>query len=648
MCGIAGVISPQPSDADRFRRAGDIMRHRGPDAEGLHLAGAASLVFRRLAIIDLSPSGNQPMSNEDGTVWTVFNGEIYNFRELRAELGGRHRFRSKTDTETIIHGYEEWGIEGLLSRIDGMFAFAIWDENRQLLALARDRIGKKPLYHTESGEGFAFASTINALLELLPEPPGLDPAALDDYLVYQSVPSPRTIYAGIDSLPPAHWAIWRPGSGLEIRRYWELSYASKKRRREPELLEELDALVRSAVERRLVSDVPLGAFLSGGVDSSLVVGVMSALGAGPVEAVNIGFEDPQYDESPYARIVAAHCKASLHQHVLPPDEVCRLPEIIWHFGQPHADVSIVPTYAVGRAAREHVTVVLNGDGGDEAFAGYARPIVARAAEAVRRLVPSVLQGRAAAAIGAGGRNGRILAAALQRSAKDAFIYDRGLRPYRGDLYTDAFMERLAGRDPDTHYAAAWDRADGPTDCDRALQGDLTTYLPDQLLTKMDVATMAHSVEARSPLLDTKLLEFAASIPASQLTRGFQTKYLLKRLAERYVPPEVLYRRKRGFVMPASRWLRHELAPQLKAILLSPEALNRGIFKPNVVRRMVEEHAANVRDWGPQLWTMLVLEIWTRLFIDGSLARTDRLDAKAPITPPRADARQAGPVVNATS
>jgi len=626
LCGIAGIVSDQPLSKERLERSAERMRHRGPDAQGITTQGIASLVFRRLAIIDLSPDGNQPMANETGTLWVVFNGEIYNFRELRQELQAHHAFHSKTDTEVLLHGYEEWGFQELLRRIDGMFAIALWDSARGELFLARDRLGKKPLYYADRPDSLAFASTLNALLELLPETPDIDPLALDSYLVYQAVPAPQTIYRGIRALPPAHYAYWREGQPLEIKRYWRLSYAEKQRRSERELLADLDKLVRAAVERRLLSDVPLGAFLSGGVDSSLIVAVMSDLGAGPVEAVHVGFEEAEFDERPYARAVAEKWGAHLHEHVMRPDEVQNLPQIVWHYGQPLADISIVPTYAVARAAREHVTVILNGDGGDEAFAGYARPIVTRAAEQTRALVPPALQGTAGRLIGRAGKRGRMLAGAIQQSAEAAFNYDRGLRSVRSTLYTPGFLACLEDADPDAHYRQVWREADGPTDTDRALYGDLTTYLPDQLLVKMDVSTMAHSLEARSPLLDRQLIEYAATIPAQQLTAGYRTKPLLKRLAERYVPAHVLHRRKRGFVMPASRWLRGELAPHLRALLGAPAIAERGLFRPDVLCHMLDEHQSGQRDWGDPLWTLMVLEIWSRLFVDRTLSREDRLDA----------------------
>jgi asparagine synthase (glutamine-hydrolysing) len=464
---------------------------------------------------------------------------------------------------------------------------------------------------------------LNSLLELLPHKPEIDIDALDQFLVYQAVPAPKTIYRGISALLPAHYARFRPGAEVETKRYWKLSYAQKIRRKEADLLDELDHRLRHAVARRLISDVPLGAFLSGGVDSSLIVAIMSDLGAGPVEAINVGFHEKEYDERPFARLVASHCNAKLHEHVMDEDEVQNLPAILWHYGQPHADVSIVPTYAVARAARQHVTVVLNGDGGDEAFAGYARPIVARAAQQVRHVVPSPFLGLAASmATRVGKKRGQMLA----RELRESHTYDRGIRPIRAHLYQPSFSAQLSDEHPDILYRDVWREADGPTDVDRALFSDMTTYLPDQLLTKMDVSTMAHSIEARSPLLDLGVLTFAASVPSKQLTRGYNTKPLLKRLAEKYVPREVLYRRKRGFVMPVSHWLRTTLATTMRILLSSPSFTERGIFDPYQVREMMNEHTTAKRDWGEVLWSLMVLEIWFRMFVDETLNRGERLDS----------------------
>jgi asparagine synthase (glutamine-hydrolysing) len=632
VCGIIGIVEQSEGMSDeRFIAARDLMCHRGPDDAGLLTLGPVRLGARRLAIIDLSPAGHQPMVSADGRVAVVFNGEIYNYRALRRDLEPAYAFRSRSDTEVLLAGFLTWGWDGLLRRIDGMFALAIWDTRTQTLYAARDRVGKKPLFYARRNGGLCFASTLNALRALLPGAHTIDPVALDAYLTYQAVPAPLTLFQGISQLPPAHQLKFElPAGRLDVARYWDVCATPKLRWSEPEVLDELDKLVRAAVRRRLESDVPLGAFLSGGVDSSLVVAMMAQEMQTPVEAVVMGFDDPTYDERPYARRVARRWGARLHEHVLQPSSIAALPEIIWQYGQPLADVSIVPTYFVAKAARQHVTVVLNGDGGDELFGGYARPVVARAAQYYRAILPGALRQVFASGLAANGhgllRRASLLVRAGAGDAADAFVYDRAFRAYRSRAYTDAFARSLAGCHPDSLYRAVWERADGFDDVDRALYGDFTTYLPDQLLTKMDVSTMAHSVEGRAPLLDTALVEFAARIPTNLRLRNFQTKYLLKRLAERYVPREVLYRRKRGFVMPAADWLRGELAPYVRATLLSPTFRERGWIRPGFAARMVEEHLTGVHDWGEQLWTLFVLEVWARMALDGSLRRTDTLEA----------------------
>jgi asparagine synthase (glutamine-hydrolysing) len=632
MCGILGLLSPSAQERrSDFIRARDLMAHRGPDDAGLHTEPGVLLGFRRLSILDLSPDGHQPMTTPDGQVTLVFNGEIYNFRVLRRTLAETYDFQSQTDSEVILAGYLEWGWSKLLRRLDGMFAFALWDAREQLLYAARDRSGKKPFFYAERPDGLLFSSTLNALSALLPSTE-VNPRGLDAYLTYQALPAPLTMLKGVHQLPPAHALRYDPRSqSLNVDRYWDLDFEPKLSLSEDDVLDQLDALLRSAVRKRLVSDVPLGAFLSGGVDSSLVVSLMAQEQQSPVEAVVMGFEDAAFDERPYARQVAQKWDVRLHEHVLRPNMIADLPEIIWHYGQPHADVSIVPTYYVAKAAREHVTVVLNGDGGDEVFGGYARPMVARAAQTYRRLLPAPIRqllGRSLQGV-----NGHpllkrtsMLATAGQHSAQEAFVYDRAFRPYRETAYTSFLKHASDAWHPDALYQAVWDRADFSDDVDRALYGDFVTYLPDQLLTKMDVSTMAHSVEARSPLLDVDVVEFAARIPTHLRLKGYTTKYLLKRLAERYVPRDLLYRRKRGFVMPASDWLRQDLAPYLRATLLSPTFKDRGWIDPEFVTRMVDEHTAHSADWGEQLWTLFVLEVWSRMALDGTLDRRESLDA----------------------
>ncbi len=633
MCGIVGFVGDVSSGRlDRLVKARDLMVHRGPDDAGLSNVGAAHFGFRRLAILDLSHAGHQPMLSEDRSVALVFNGEIYNFRTLRRDLERSCRFRSDTDSEVLLKGYQEWGWEELLRRIDGMFAFAIWDDRKQTLFAARDRAGKKPFFYTRLAGGVAFASTLNALRELVPERNEIDPIALDAYLTYQALPSPHTMLKDVYQLAPAHQLRYGlEGDRLHTERYWELDYGPKWDKNEEGLLDDLDDLVRRAVRKRLVSDVPLGAFLSGGVDSSLVVSMMAQEQTAPVEAVVIGFEDPAFDERPFARKVAEKWGVNLHEHVLQSDAVSDLPEIIWHYGQPLADVSIVPTYYVAKAAKQHVTVVLNGDGGDEVFGGYARPMVARAAQVYRSLLPRGIRRTVGKQLGeVNGSAGflkrvRMLTTSGQVSAREAFVYDRAFRRHRHEAYAPALQDAVAERHPDAFYQEVWDAANGVDDVDRCLYGDLASYLPDQLLTKMDVSTMAHSVEARSPLLDTALLEYAARIPTSLRLKGYTTKYLLKKLAERYVPRDVLYRRKRGFVMPTSDWLRGELAPYVEGALLDGRFAERGWIAPEFAERMVSEHMSGCWNWGEQIWTLFVLEIWSRMTLDGSLHRGDSLE-----------------------
>jgi len=634
MCGIIGAVGvSDPQIKDRVARAADLMLHRGPDDWGIYSDGHAALGFRRLSIIDLSLAGHQPMVTPDGSAVLIFNGEIYNYRELRKQLEPDYEFRSQSDSEVLLNGYLAWGWDELLRRIDGMFAFAIWDTRKHRLHIARDRAGKKPLFYARTPEGFVFASTLNAVLALHRSRPDVDPLAIDAYLSYQAVPSPMTAFKGVEQLPPAHALVFNLDQHkLTVERYWDVRYASKLKLAEPELLEHLDELVRRAVRRRLMSDVSLGAFLSGGVDSSLVVALMAEELRKPVEAVVIGFADPVFDERPHARKAAAHLNVHLHEHELPPDALDALPEIIWHYGQPFADVSMVPTYFVSKYARQHVTVVLNGDGGDELFGGYARPVVARAAAPYRRMVPARVRrsigdwfsGNESKAL----RKLSLLAKAGRFDGHRAFPYERGFQDFRDLMYTDSFRRQTAAVDPAEHYRAVWDAADGCDDVDKVLCLDFKTYLPDQLLTKMDVSTMAHSVEARSPLLDKQLIEFAASIPTALRLRGFTTKYLLKKLAARHVPSEIVYRKKRGFVMPISSWLRGELAGSMRTVLESKSFVDRGWIRPDSVKRMIAEHSSQQRNWSEQLWTLFVLELWARVALDKILSRDTPLKAVA--------------------
>ena len=635
MCGIIGHVGPRARALEgRLLSARDAMAHRGPDDAGLWTDDHAALGARRLSILDLSPSGHMPMASADGRHVLVFNGAVYNFVELRAELAREVPFRSSGDTEVILQGFRVWGWDRLLDRLDGMFAFALWDARERTLYAARDRMGEKPFFYGRHDDGLSFASTLTALLQLRGGPSIVDVRALDAYLTYQAVPAPLAMFEGTSQLPPAHELRFSPDTGeLRVSRYWDLRFAPKRRVRESDALNEIDGIVRHSVAQRLRSDVPTGTLLSGGVDSSLVTAIASQESGRTLDAVTMGFHESQLDERPFARAVAARHGVTLHEEVLTPRVATDLPAIVWHYGQPVADVSIVPNYYMAKAARRFMTVALVGDGADEAFGGYARPMVERAAGIYRALLPSPMR-RALGAIlrerpGTRSEGLRrklaLLANAGAGSAADAFVYDRAFRRLRDESYDPCLLAALDGWHPDSLYHDAWSHAVAADDVDRALYGDITTYLPDQLLAKADVSAMAHSLETRSPFLGREVLEYAATLPTSLRLKGWTTKYLLKRVAERYVPLEALHRRKRGFVMPASDWLRGDLASFARATLGSPRFLDRGWLSADAVRRLLAEHASGARDWGQQLWTLMILEIWARLALDGSLVPSDPLD-----------------------
>jgi asparagine synthase (glutamine-hydrolysing) len=515
-----------------------------------------------------------------------------------------------------------------------MFAFALWDTHERTLYAARDRMGEKPFFYGRHDDGLSFASTLTALLRLRGGPAIVDVRALDAYLTYQAVPAPLAMFDGTAQLPPAHELRFSPDAGeLRVSRYWDLRFAPKQRITERDALDRLDEIVRHSVAQRLRSDVPTGTLLSGGVDSSLVTALASQESGRTLDAVTMGFRDGQLDERIFARAVAARHGVALHEEVLTPHVATDLPAIVWHYGQPLADVSIVPNYYMSRAARRFMTVALVGDGADELFGGYARPTVARAARIYRALLPSPMRRALGAMLGdrPGTRSEglrrklALLAETGAVSAADAFVYDRAFRRMRSDAYDPRFLAALDGWHPDSLYHDAWSNAAAADDVDRALYGDATTYFPDQLLAKADVSAMAHSLETRSPFLAREVIEFAATLPTSLRLKKWTTKYLLKRVAERYVPAEALHRRKRGFVMPAADWLRGDLAPLARATVGSARFLDRGWLSADAVRGLLAEHASGARDWSQQLWTLMILEIWARLALDGSLAPSDQLD-----------------------
>jgi len=632
MCGIAGKLHferDRPVDPELLARMCDTLAHRGPDNAGVWCDGPVGLGHRRLSVVDLSAAGHQPMTNEDGSLWIVFNGEIYNFPELRAELEWLgHRFRSRTDTEVVLHLYERLGAD-CLQRLRGMFAFAIWDARRHELFLARDRVGKKPLSYHLDDSGITFASEIKAILQDpdIERRPDLD--AIHHYLTYQSVPAPLSAFQGIRKLPPGHFLRVRDGR-VEVRRYWKLCYLPKRRAAtararadlEMELIERLD----EAVSIRLMADVPLGAFLSGGVDSSAVVALMCRRARGPVRTFSIGFDELAHDELRFARRVANHLGTEHTELMVRPSAAEVLPRLAWHFDEPFADASAIPTYLVSKLAREHVTVVLNGDGGDENFAGYDRYVANQLAARLGPLRPMLASrafryGLDLLPHGAGSGSGRwrlkrfveqLGRSPVERNAAWLAQFDAQAKQ---QLYSEAFMHAVGFGNAEDLLVARYRETDADNFTDATLYADVNTYLPDTLLVKVDIASMANGLETRSPFLDHEFMEFAAQLPEDMKIRGRATKVVLKRALRGLVPDEVLNRRKMGFNPPVATWLRGELQELAQELLLSHEARGRGYFKPRFLERMLREHAEGRRNWHTQIWNLMMLEAWHLTFID---------------------------------
>jgi asparagine synthase (glutamine-hydrolysing) len=613
MCGIAGVVSTGAVDPAIVTRMCDTITHRGPDGEGFHTGTRVALGMRRLAIIDVA-GGQQPVTNEDGTVVVVFNGEIYNHESLRTELIGRgHRFTSRSDTECLAHLYEEYGDE-LVTHLRGMFAFAIWDERRSRLLLARDRVGKKPLYWRSTGDGLAFASELKALLEDPTFDRSVDQVALHHYLTYQYVPAPWSIYAGTQKLPPGHVLTWQNGA-TTIRRYWRVDFTPQPVASTDEACERLRELLLEATRIRMVSERPLGAFLSGGVDSSAVVAAMARQSTEPVKTFSIGFDESRYDERQYARAVAARYGTDHHELVVRPSALSVLPTLAWHFDEPFADSSAIPSYYVAQLSRQHVTVVLNGDGGDECFGGYRRyaylaacariPSSRLATATLVRLAPVLASRRV-------GRALKALGEPAPRRYARLMSYFAPEQKYA--LYTDALREHLDGVDSYWLLDEVFRESAADSDVGRAIDADVNTYLPGDLLVKVDITTMANSLEARSPFLDHVLLEWAASLPTELKIRRGRTKHILKQAVADWLPPEVLDRPKMGFAVPLAQWLRGELRDFSHDLLTDQTARGRGLFRPEAVADLLNEHDRGINH-SSRLWALIQFEQWHRTFVD---------------------------------
>jgi asparagine synthase (glutamine-hydrolysing) len=628
MCGIAGLVDFDGAEASEslVRAMCTAMCHRGPDDEGVMAIPRlpspnqprAVLGNRRLSIIDVA-GGQQPIGNEDGTIWTVQNGEIYNFQELRARLeAAGHRFATRSDTEIIVHLYEEMG-DDFVRELDGMFAIALWDDRRKRLLLARDRFGKKPLLYAERGGRLWFGSEFQALLTDPAISRDIDYDALDEYLSFMSVPAPRTIYRQIRKLPPAHVLV-RDASGTRLSRYWSLEYQPKLRIGEDEAAEEVRRLLTEAVRKRLISEVPLGAFLSGGVDSSAVVAIMAGLIGDRVKTFAIGFDDPRFNELPHARRVAERYGCEHHEFEVRPRAIEVLPSLVRHYGEPYADSSAIPSFYLAKLTRQHVTVALNGDGGDESFGGYGWHLGSRLAERWQKL-PSPLRG-AAESIGASlaplSSNRRSPMARLSRFMSAASRprptrYRQWLSVFTADMKRELYAKPHAREaDPLEAIFAAAPSLDA---VDAMLRADIEWYLPTDLLVKMDIATMASSLEARSPFLDWHLTEFAAKLPSAFKVKGNTSKYILKKAVAGLVPAENMHRPKQGFAVPVGAWFRGELKDFLADHVLGARFASRGLFRPDVVQRLFDDHQRGAGDHAHHLWTLLMLELWFREFID---------------------------------
>jgi asparagine synthase (glutamine-hydrolysing) len=622
MCGIVGIVAapgaPLPEE-EVARAMNAAIVHRGPDDEGRYRDDQALLGMRRLSIIDLA-GGHQPVHNEDGSIQVVFNGEIYNFRELRAELErAGHRFYTHSDTEVIVHGYEEWG-DGLFARLDGMFGVAVWDRARRALTLGRDRYGEKPLFYAvEEGARILFASELKSLLHVPGFRPEIDPAAVQAYTCFGYVPMPGSIFRGVSKLPPGHLLRWVDGRAT-VSRYYRLEVEPKIRLTENEALEELAHRLDAAVKSRLVSDVPFGAFLSGGLDSSVVVALMSRHLSQPVRTFSIGFREEKYNELSDARRVAHHLKTEHHELVVEPDAVELLQSLVWYLDEPFADASAVPTYLVAKLAREQVKMVLTGDGGDEAFAGYdrylrfldlqkvgpLRPAAAMAADVAGRFVP-----------GANGYRLRRIAERLRQPFPDSYL--SGVALTRADVADALLGDAVRATLGAGHYAslASASRAAATIDdaLDRCVAIDFSSYLPDDILVKLDRMAMANSLEGRSPLLAPGVVDFAVKLPHELRIRGHRGKHLLRRAAARWLPPAVLEKPKQGFGIPLGAWFRGPLRGLAADLLDSRAFRERGLMRPEAARRYLEGHLRGEADYGELLWLIVSLELWARRYLD---------------------------------
>ena len=629
MCGIAGFVesSDVRSPFSRERASGLVhemcqsIRHRGPDDEGVLVEPGMAFGMRRLSIIDVA-TGHQPIHNEDRSVSIVFNGEIYNFRELRRHLEARgHRFYTGTDTEVIVHAYEQWGTDAI-AKLRGMFGLALWDRRTRTMLVARDRVGIKPLHYATFGGRLYFGSEIKSLLCAPDLPRDLNLVALDHYLSFLYAPRDESFFAGIRKLPPGSLLTWRNGE-ISVGPYWEPPAHETFNGSERDAVDELQDVLTDAVRAHLVSDVPLGAFLSGGIDSSLVVALMTKVSGARVKTFSIGFEQPEYDELAYARRVAQAFDTDHHEDVVRPDGVGVLEQIVTHFDEPFGDTSALPTWYVSQLAAREVTVVLSGDGGDEMFGGYTRYIPDARVTAVDRYAPAALR-RVAGVVSArlpNGARGKRFLQHVSRDARGRYLDAIGFftPDDKSGLLSADVRRQLTGGDPENRLIRHFDRYAGLSWPSQMMRFDVETYLPEDILTKVDRMSMAHSIEARVPLLDNAVIDFASSLPAELKIRQGRRKHVLKEVAARYLPGELIDRRKQGFGVPLDVWFRGNLRELFADTLLSARSLQRGYFQAPFVRGLIREHLSARRDHTFRLWQLVVFERWLQQYVDAGRA-----------------------------
>jgi asparagine synthase (glutamine-hydrolysing) len=616
MCGIAGYIEVEHNLDNKqwlIERMCQVIRHRGPDEQGIWVDEGVALGMRRLSIIDLA-GGHQPMFNENQSILAVFNGEIYNYRELQKtlqELG--HDFRTNSDTEVIVHAYEEFG-DDCIKRLRGMFTFAIWDRGRQRLLAARDRFGKKPFNYFWDGQRLIFGSEIKSILEA-GIPREINSVALDEYLVYGYVPTPDTLFKGILKLPAAHLLIYENGQ-ISTKRYWELSFTPACQDDEATAIERTRSLLKEAVQVRLMSDVPLGAFLSGGIDSSAVVGLMSQMMSQPVKTFSIGFEEDEYSELPAARQIAKLFGTDHHEFIVRPDLIQVLPQLVWAYDEPFADPSMLPTYYVSKLAREHVTVVLTGDGGDEIFGGYTRYERDLLTGRIPRFMRPLLS--YAGTFMPDGMRGKKRLSNMRHDLATRYVQSTMLFPgeARSLLYQQDYFPLIRDHHPGERLINEFSRVSHLDITAQMQYIDVHSYLTDDILVKVDKASMLNSLEARTPLLDQYLVEYVSSLPSTIRMRNGELKYLLKKVAAGLLPPTILERPKHGFGIPIKHWFRSDLSGYAQELLTSTRARQRGIFNMDYICTLLRAHArSRLVNHSEAIWALLCLELWLQIYMD---------------------------------